>query len=161
MKKTILLFTLGFFIFSCAKKQESQFDLLFENVFKIVSKNYIKNNEINWIYVKRNVRDSIKVFRNNDDVHNAIKYTLDLINDDHGFFLKPNENWTLNDSVKIPEIEYRILEKDIGYIKIPGFGANDSISTLFALKIRKALKEIDNSTKLKGWIIDLKDDIGG
>lgn len=74
MKKLVLFFILICFTFSCAKKQESQFDLLFENVFKIVSTNYINKNKVDWIDVKKSVRDSIKVFRNNDNVHIYIRF---------------------------------------------------------------------------------------
>lgn len=161
MKNIILLLAFVTLILSCEQKQKTQFDLLFENVFKIVRSNYIKKSEVNWVEVEKSVKDSIKIFRNNNDVHNAIKYTLDCINDDHGFFLKSNENIFSNDTLKVPEVQSEIIDKEIGYIKIPGFGANDSLSTLFALNIRKVFKDLDETYDLSGWIIDLSDNNGG
>jgi carboxyl-terminal processing protease len=39
--------------------------------------------------------------------------------------------------------------------------ANDSLSELYTLKIRRAFRELDDSPNLSGWIIDLTDNVGG
>lgn len=38
---------------------------------------------------------------------------------------------------------------------------NDSLSSLYTLEMRKALKKIDDATNLSGWIIDLRKNGGG
>lgn len=156
-----ILFLLLIFLFSCHKKQTTPFEQLFDTTLKAISTNYIKKDVLNWVKIKYKVKDSIKQFNNNNDVYNAINYTLFLINDRHSFFLKPKENIFKNDSLAIPEVQSKIVGNNIGYIKILGFGANDSLSKLYALKIRKTLIKLDKSSNLNGWIIDLKDNNGG
>ncbi|MFI1745704.1 S41 family peptidase [Thalassobellus sediminis] len=164
MKKTsnkfiLILFTL--FSLSCHKKQETPFEQLFNNSLKNIKTYYIKNDVINWFNIEIKVKDSIKQFNSNNDVYNAIDYTLFLINDRHSCFFKPEDNIINNDSLVLPEVQSKIIGNNIGYIKIPGFGANERLSKLFALKIRKTLIELDRSSSLNGWIIDLKDNNGG
>jgi carboxyl-terminal processing protease len=94
-------------------------------------------------------------------VLNAIEYTITFLGDKHSQFVKPEVNPFLTDTIEVPEIHSKIIDGKIGYLKIPGLGANDSISKLFALEIRKAFKKLDDSAELDGWIIDLNNNYGG
>ena len=165
MKKNyILIFSFIILILSCKKEEiKPNFKPLFNKVFSIIKTESIKKEEINWRLIEKKINDSIPVFRNNNDVYNGILQTLSIINDKHSFFLYPKDksNFLTNDSIKIPEIESKILEGDIGYLKILGFAGNDSLSSLYSSKIRKSLKQIDNQSNLSGWIIDLRNNKGG
>ncbi len=161
-RNTFIFLTLILF-FSCQKNQKTESEILFEQAFKIIKTNYFQNKKVDWREIINNVKDSIKNFNNDEDTNNAIKYVLNQINDKHGKLLLPKEptNFFKNDKLKIPLISYQIINNKIGYIKIPGFGANDSLSNLYSLNIRKTLKKIDNESDLEGWIIDLRDNFGG
>lgn len=161
--QAIILFIVLATLFCCKKEQQQpNFKRSFYQSFSIIKEKYIKTNELNWVDIENNIKDSIPKFQNNNDVYNGIKYVLNQINDKHSFFLPPDKtNFFLKDTVSIPKIDYKILENDIGYIKILGFAANDSLSTIYSLKIREALKKVDNHPNLSGWIIDLRDNIGG
>lgn len=163
-QKAILLFILLGTIFCCQKEpKKPDFKRSFYQSFNIIKEKYINTYELNWVDVENNIKDSIPQFKNNDDVYNGIKYVLNQIDDKHSFFLPPNDNsnFFIKDSVTMPKIDCKILEKDIGYIKILGFVANDSLSSLYSLEIREALKKVDDHPNLSGWIIDLRDNNGG
>lgn len=161
MNTPILFFTLVIFLYTCSKKEKNEHEKLYDKVFKSIRYNSINKEQLNWADIESKVKDSIKVFNSSEDVYNAIECTLHFIEDKHGFFLRPKSNFLLNDSLSIPEIKASLVGEKIGYIKIEGFGANDSLSKLFARKIRKSFKNLDNSSTLSGWIIDLNDDFGG
>jgi carboxyl-terminal processing protease len=136
-------------------------EAMFEHTFNYIRTSYIKTDEINWENIEENVKDSISHFNSINDVVNATEFTLTFLGDRHSQLVRPGVNPFLTDSIKVPEIRSKIIDGRIGYLKIPGLGANDSISRLFALEIKKAFKKLDDSAELDGWIIDLKDNIGG
>ncbi len=157
-----IFFTLLICLFSCYKKKQSNsFEKLYNNSLKAINTHYIKNDVIHWNNIEHKVKDSIKQFTSNNDVYSALEYTLFLINDSHSFFLRPEQNIFDHDSLIIPEVQTKIIGNNIGYIKILGFGANDSLSKLYTLKIREALIKLDQSSNLNGWVIDLRDNNGG
>ena len=163
IKEITFLILLGT-LFSCKNEvKQLDFKRSFHQSFNIIKKEYVKTGELNWIEIENNINDSIPKFRNNIDVYNGIKYTLKQINDKHSFFLPPKKksNFFIKDSISIPKINHEVLDNKIGYIKILGFAANDSLSSLYSLKIRNALKKIDNHPNLSGWIIDLRNNKGG
>lgn len=162
--KTIVNILLLLTFFSCKKKQEMpNYKRSFYQAFDIIKSEYIRKNEINWKSIEKSIIDSIPIFRNNDDVYTGIKYTLKQIKDKHSLFLPPdsNKNCLIKNNISIPKIDYRILENNIGYLKINGLGTNDSLSNLYSFAIRKALITIDKQKNLKGWIIDLQNNCGG
>ncbi len=163
LKQKLFTFLVFILIFSSCKKEEKKadFNRSFNQVFSLIKKESINKNEVDWIKIKRNTTDSIVLFRNNEDAYNGIKYVLNQINDSHGFLKSPTNNFTLNDSLSIPDTKHCIIGKNIGYIKISGFAANDSLCTLYSWRIRNALKDIDEHPNLSGWIIDLRDNFGG
>lgn len=100
------------------------------------------------------------------EVHLAIEYMLNSIDDIHALFmpLEARKIWEGNDEkVDIIDIRYSISKsiKDFGYIDVPGFHSNDSLSKIaFADTIQKQIKFHKNKG-VKGWIVDLRNNDGG
>lgn len=111
------------------------------------------------------IKDSIPHFNDNNDIYIGIELVLQKIDDKHSFFFRPDtasNPFTNNSSELIPPIDSKILEHNIGYLKIFGLLSEDSaIYQSYALKIRNALIELDKNNNLKGWIIDLTNNNGG
>lgn len=164
---SILLFSL-LFSFSCQRPDVNQFESFFEQTFNVIESESLRKDSINWTDLKKTVKDSIKKFNSNDDAYKAIAYTIKLINDGHSIFIPAQNSNThsvynplLIDSLKIPTINNEVIDGRIGYIKLTGFFANDSLSSLYVLQIRKTLLALDSSSSLSGWIIDLRNHSGG
>ncbi|WP_276168675.1 S41 family peptidase [Zobellia alginiliquefaciens] len=167
MRIAVLCITLLLISHSCKRKEEWNEEAFYNQVMRIIEEKSIKRNEVDWISLKQTVKDSIKQFSTNEDVYNAIDYALELVDDGHSVFFAPEnpdsiyENRLLMDTLTVPGIHAKIIEDDIAYMKLPGFFGNDSLSNLYALKVRKALLKLDTSEKLKGWVIDLRKNSGG
>ena len=147
---------------SCLGKEKTKNEMAYDDLFSGIRKNSIKKLELNWDYIEERVKDSIKVFQSKKDFEKAIQFTLRLINDRHSvFFESKSHNPFLAKTLPIPEVESKIVGNNVGYLKIPGFAANDSISLLYSIKIRNTLMKLDQSCDLSGWIIDLRGNYGG
>jgi carboxyl-terminal processing protease len=70
---------------------------------------------------------------------------------------KPLKITIVRDIIKIKSVKQRLLDEDYGYLRIVSFQSNTTDSVRIALK--KLEKE--NNNKLKGLIIDLRDNPGG
>lgn len=147
---------------SCKREQKWNSESFFEQVFSLIEERSLKKNEVNWVELKQTVKDSIKSFDSNKGVYDAIGYTIKLIDDGHSVFTDPFTPSSLtNDSLLIPNVESAIIDKNIGYIKLRGFIANDSLSNKYMLTVRKSLIELDRRANLSGWILDLRKHNGG
>lgn len=161
-KITIILLGYLFLNSNCKDQSKYTYDSFFEQIFSLIKENSIRKYNVNWDDLKHDVIDSVKHFKSNGDVYKAIDLIIRSINDGHSQFIKPNVSNKLDiDTLSIPNIDSKIINSDIGYIKIPGFMANDSLSHLFALKVRKTLLDTDSIMRLSGWIIDLRGNGGG
>lgn len=166
MRIVYILIVITLILFSCKRKDRWNHEAFYEQTFKLIEENSIKKNEVNWIALKQTVKDSIKQFTTNKQVYNAIGYTVKLIDDGHSVFAAAQTpkggitNRLLIDTLSVPIIDAKILN-NIGYIKLPGYIATDSLINQYALEIRKTLLKLDSSDNLTGWIVDLRENSGG
>ncbi|MFB2118917.1 S41 family peptidase [Parapedobacter sp. 2B3] len=162
MGKYLILTISILFVLSCQNKKQWTYNDFFEQAFSLIEERSIKKNEIDWEVLKRTVTDSINHFQNNEDVYRAIGYTVSLINDGHSIFLSPQTpNVFTADTLPIPDIVTEIIDDDIGYIKLTGFIANVDNSRIYSRRIRESLYELDRSSIITGWIIDVRENNGG
>lgn len=170
MIRVILLFVfticMSLMLTSCKKEKPNPEENFYEKLFSYIEQNSIKKNEINWVDLKKKVKDSIDVFNNMDDVYRATRYTLKLVNDSHSKLLTrlvdSNGNPKIVKIDSMTLIETRIIDGDIGYIALYGFSSdNESLSDYYRKAVRNALLLLDSTTKLSGWVIDLRNNSGG
>ena len=143
------------------RNSNKDFESYFEETFQVIKAESIKSKEIDWDELKQSVKDCIQ-FNSYDDVLKAISYTIELINDGHSTFwygYRP-DRLTI-DTFCVPEIEARIIEDSIAYLRLPGFMANDSLTKEYSKSIRETVLRLDKQQLLSGWIIDLRKNRGG
>ncbi|MFC3199558.1 S41 family peptidase [Parapedobacter deserti] len=162
MSKYFILTLSILLVLSCQNKKQWTHNDFFEQAFNIIEERSIKKSEIDWEVLKRTVTDSISHFQNNEDVYRAIGYIVSLIDDGHSVFVSPQtpNNFTA-DALPIPDIDTKIIDEDIAYIKLTGFIANVENSRIYSRRIRESLYELDRSSTITGWIIDLRENMGG
>jgi len=156
-------------LLSCKKDKSNSYipnsnENSYYQILSLIEQNSIKKNEINWSDIKKEVKDSINTFKNTEDIYRAIRYTLKLINDRH------SNLWTLKESNEIKWhsdsstlLETRVIDGDIGYLKLNnGLECeNEKITDFYRTALRKVLLQIDSSSNISGWVIDLRDNSGG
>jgi carboxyl-terminal processing protease len=99
------------------------------------------------------------------DCYLAITYLLESLGDHHSFFMTPQEvkSWESDccdegTNAKYPS--YKMIDS-CGYISVPYFhGGNQKLILAFADTLQNALRKL-NSSNIKGWIIDLRENTGG
>lgn len=168
-RRYFYLLALLLIFFSCKEEKKVwTFEDFYEQTFSVIKNKSVKKNEINWDSLKQKVIDSIGVPSNNLLAYKSIAYTVKLIDDRHSIFVFPSDllekgqkNALLMDSLAVPKVESKIVKGSIGYIKLPGFVAKDSLTQLYAEKIRGKLLSLDRNQKIEGWIIDVSNNIGG
>lgn len=160
------LLVLCLFLFACKKEITKYHEIEFNKIFKLVQKNHVHSNKINWIKIKNVVKDSLGKIKSINDKYKAIDLTLRLTKDKHSFFLYPSydsisKEYTSQFNSKnqiIPNIKTNVIDKEIIYLELKGFASNDSLSNLYSKKIYKT---IDTLKKFNEWIIDLRNNSGG
>ncbi|WP_308993956.1 S41 family peptidase [Mariniflexile litorale] len=158
-----------FILLSCDNFIKSEAEKNFEETFMLIQNKSVKKNDLDWNDLKKTVRNSVKNINDNDDFNLAIAYTIKLVNDGHSKILaskKTNDNKTKksnSNKLDIPVIKTKILEKNIGYIKLSGTNhiTDNKLIEKYTLEIRKALLGLDKSEELSGWILDLRTHGGG
>jgi carboxyl-terminal processing protease len=99
------------------------------------------------------------------DCYLAITYLLESLGDHHSFFMTPQDvkRWQDTSSEEGADIKYpsyKIID-NCGYISVPYFhGGNPKLIHAFADTLQEALRKL-NSSNIKGWIIDLRENTGG
>jgi len=128
----------------------------------IMEENSMNKNSIDWVKFRNKVLEKGNDAESIKDTYPAIQYALGLLGDHHSFFITPEKCKSYNDpNLSVPEISTELIDKKIGYIKIPGFGGNrDERAQKFAQQIQDAIRELDRNN-IKYWIVDLRDNTGG
>ena len=144
-----------------------------DEVFKIVEEHSIRRDSVDFSKIKREAYARLEEYTrlNNKvsikDCYPIVKIILIDLKDRHSFFMSKEQaaKWqTTSKSSDISEIitfNGKLLNQNIGYINMKGFGSGDSISIRqYADSLQNQIKSIDNEN-LQGWIIDLRENNGG
>jgi carboxyl-terminal processing protease len=101
-----------------------------------------------------------------EDCFNPMTYLLNRL-DNHSFIMPAAyaNQWSgggENEGPKtIPLATGRLIDKDYGYISMPGCNAGDSLTQIFfAEEMQNLLDSLDHEN-IKGWILDLRENTGG
>lgn len=157
------------FIISCSDSQRTTVapkDYL-EEVFKIVEEHSIRRDLVDFNEIKRKAYAKLMNADSIENCYPIVKSILKDLGDSHSFFMPKEqvEKWqTTSKTSNINEIitfNSKLLNQNIGYIHMKGFGSGDSISIQqYADSLQSQIKSIDNEN-LEGWIIDLRENTGG
>ncbi len=132
---------------------------------KIVSKNSIMRDEADIDLLESNALKIAGDAQNYSDCHLAAQYLINGLGDHHSFLMKPETSNSFieeedADEAAIEFAKYKVIE-NCGYISVPAmFSGNEQLMVAFADTIQQALKLMDQQN-LDGWIVDLRDDMGG
>lgn len=128
----------------------------------IMEENSINRHTINWDILRKRVHEEGKDAKNIKDTYPAIKTALKELGDNHSWMMEPGEYDDFNKSdMEIPEVVSKLINNNIGYIRIPGFkGDGEKPAIKFAQVIQDKIKEIDHF-EVQYWIIDLSRNTGG
>jgi len=167
--KNIYKLTVLFFIVSCSNSPLSDTEKkdYFNAFLKIIKNNSIRKDSIDLEMIQEKIFSNLDEIKSIEDCHQVVKTTLLELKDNHSFFMdkKEVEKWssTSSDYRKKDLITFtgKLLDADIGFIKMNGFSCGDSLSCMYySDSLQGLIKSIDRKN-LKGWVLDLRENTGG
>lgn len=140
-------------------------------VIDILKENSIQKDEINWDSLETNISIKYPEFNNDSTKYNAVRQILKENKLKHHSFMSPDEayqwkNQSSNNTkeFKKPTLDFpvgSIINKNIGYLKIPMFRSGDSTQLVkYARTTQLEIKKL-NDLGVKNWMIDLRGNRGG
>ncbi|WP_159801674.1 S41 family peptidase [Flavobacterium sp. MK4S-17] len=171
--KHIRTFTIliGFIILTISAKAQSKYQQskqateLNKEIFKIIKKNSLFSDDLNWKEIKS--ESTTLAFTDNDSINEQLifdfyKQKLRAVGDKHSFFISSR---TINEISKAPMAEMpqgEYLGDGIGWVKVPRLMTFDEKKDIeFANSIRTIIEKIDTENTITGWIVDLRHNGGG
>lgn len=150
-----------------SEKEASKEALIYIDEFKnIIKKNSIFKDKINWSSLENNLQKISKGMETVDETAPAVQYIMKNLKEagDNHSFIDSKENFdkksTSNPTAIEPESQ--LLDQNIGYIMVPRFSSlNKEVGSSFAEKIQKMIRKLDTDHPIKGWIVDLRKNMGG
>jgi len=132
-----------------------------------IEKNSLVRDSVNIESLKKDALLIAGPAKNYADCYPAVEYLISSLRpfgDEHSFFMKAGEVAKFGDykaeNGHITFAEYKLIDS-CGYILVPAFqGANKKLIGAYADTLQNAIKKL-NKQRLKGWIIDLREDMGG
>ena len=140
-----------------------------DEVLKIVEEHSIMKDSIDLNRIRNEAYSRLGDNKSVEGCYPIIKFILSEIKDRHSFFMDKNqvEKWkspsnpAKANKAKPTSFSGKMLNDNIGYIHMFGFSSGDSISLLeYANDLQALIKSLDNK-KIKGWILDLRENAGG
>lgn len=136
-----------------------------KEIFKIVKKNSMFTNSLNWNEITR--ESNALRLNGNDSTDTKILFDfftqkLRKAGDKHSFFIAKKSISKIMETpvAVVPQADY--LGDGIAWIKVPAcLTFNAEKDKAFANTIRSEIKRIDSGQKILGWIVDLRHNTGG
>ena len=162
---TTITFLFAFNLNAQKVQSDKQAIALNKEIFKIIKKNSLFTNELNW----KNIESESKalILEVNDSNNEQIIFDFYIkklreIGDKHSLFYSSKKINGIKDSplAEYPQGEY--LVNGIGWIKVPRCSTFDEKKDAeFANTIRSLIEKMDKENTIIGWIVDLRGNGGG
>jgi C-terminal processing protease CtpA/Prc len=128
----------------------------------------MKNNSINkstidWVKLEKDVKSKALGFNSIAEIGIAIQYAISSLKDGHTTYTASNGKVFSGFVGQCTPLQIGLVDvppDKIGYIRIQTFSGNLEVSKGHAQNIQAQIKILDKPT-LKGWIVDLRGNLGG
>lgn len=132
----------------------------------IVRKNSIYSDKLDWPTIEQDVAGLSEGMASVDEARLVTGYVLSKLQakgDNHSFIMNRSRSEQAGKkNVDGRQPSGRMLEGGVGYLYVPGFfSVNDTAKLHFAQKLHALIRQLDSSTAIKGWIVDLRENTGG
>lgn len=138
-----------------------------EEALRIVEQHSLKGDSVDFKKIRKEAYIMLGDRQAVTDCYPVITFILSELKDHHSFFMQREEVMAWKSTSKRTDTNEslpfhgKILDNEIGYITMQGFSSGDSASIAdYANHLQQLIKSID-SKKIKGWIVDLRQNSGG
>jgi len=133
---------------------------------KIIKENSIYKDSLSWTDIDEGIKFFSSNLKKTADATKVTSYILGELRkagDNHSFFqTQVNAQKYATGNTNPEKTTSALLEKNIGYIQVPGFGSLDR-KTMddFAGDIQQRIAKLDTENHIQGWVVDLRKNTGG
>jgi len=164
--KRLRYFCLLFFIVASCRAEARRPSPVVRNylaeVVRIVQANFVNRAAINWVTFHQNLLAKASGANTIAQAYPAVEYALAALGDQHTQFYgaRPVKGAEIPPAKLFPPYPDEPVPGDIGYIRIPWVVGRQQQLDAYMTNIQAHLKERD-TPELKGWIVDLRGNMGG
>ncbi|MGK2695302.1 S41 family peptidase [Serratia surfactantfaciens] len=135
---------------------------VFSQAAEIIKKDAVGKGNVDWDTVERNVKEKLDGEDDPALAYSFIHKLLKQLKDNHSSFIEPHLADVFYNSAHVTSQPIvKLIEGDVGYVKLPGFiGNNKEKSETFVKSISAQIKQVNHSVR-KGWVLDLRESSGG
>lgn len=163
MKTKIYISIILLILYSCQASRshkENQHVEYIQSAFELIKENIINEKGMNLDSLEQSLLSQVNAQTPKDSIHNYLKSTIRAIIK-HSDLFPPIEFNTIINKPKEPTIKGKIIYENIAYLYVGSCDAIDSLnSKSYADTLQNALIYLYDQNPI-GWIIDLRDNIGG
>ncbi|KOS05855.1 hypothetical protein AM493_07235 [Flavobacterium akiainvivens] len=160
--KNILILILPLLLVGCKPTEtamSSEARTYIDEVLGVMQQHSVNRNTIDWKDFREKVSEKAGNAVTVADTYPAIHHAIRLLGDSHSYFapVSGNDEDELGAPPVLPDAA---VPGDIGYIRVRYCMGNDSSKKAFTEDIINRIKAQDSSN-LKGWVVDLRGNFGG
>jgi carboxyl-terminal processing protease len=133
-----------------------------EEVVRILQANSINRAAINWVDFKQHLLAQASGANTMEQAYSAVVFALAALGDKHSLFVpaRPVKGPEMPPATQPPLYPDEPVPKDIGYIRIPWIVGSQAKLDAYIAHVQAHIKERDKPD-LKGWLVDLRGNMGG
>lgn len=158
-----------FFVFSsCSadsaerKPPSSAVRKYLEEVVRVLRVNFVNRSAIDWVVFRQNLLAQASGAQTVEQAYPSVEFAISALGDKHTQFYcaRPVKGPETPADKHPPLYPDELVPEDIGYIRIPWVVGNQEKLAAYITRVQTQIKERDRPG-LKGWIVDLRGNIGG
>jgi len=164
--KRLRYFSILFFIFAtCRAERKTPSPAVrkyVEEIVRILQANFIHRAAINWVVFQQNLLAKASGTNTIEQAYPAVEFAIVALGDKHTQFYgaRPVKGPEIPTAKQPPLYSDEPVPGDIGYIRIPWVVGSPEKLDAYIAHVQAHIKERDKS-ELKGWIVDLRGNMGG
>ena len=132
--KKVLIISLIILLASCKSEPE----VYLSNVMDIMKDNSINTKNIDWKSLKSSTLKKAEGKETIEEIYPIIDELIVELNDNHSFFIRKQPKLKSIATIQtIPEIEAKLFNKNVAYLKVPAFNQSGDAALEYASNIQK------------------------
>jgi len=133
-----------------------------QQALEIIEEEFYKTDEVDWEPIREWAFNIVEDNPSTEGAHQAVDFALRALDAYHTALIRPGGMQDREPSRREPPSGER-LEGDIGYLNLPGISSSTSSDQAsgYAGQVRQSMEELDASDPVCGWILDIRESIGG
>lgn len=118
---------------------------------------FYRSDDTDWVALREEALAIVEDDPSLDGAHQAVQHATESLDTLHTWFVHPGEEEGADD--REPPSGERL--GDVGYLHLPGNAGGSVLTVEYATQVREIIEEIDDGDAVCGWILDLRDSLGG